>query len=115
MKTNYTKGIACNLKISLWLISIFFSVTIQAQEDEEVQDTTKTGYSVGRVELKNPPSIIEAYTYDPITNRYIYTNTVNGFNINYPVVLTPEEYEELVLRESMRKYFKEKSDAIDGK
>lgn len=115
MKTNYTKGITCNLKISLWLISLFFSVTIQAQEDEEVQDTTKTGYSVGKVELKNPPSIIEAYTYDPITNRYIYTNTVNGFNINYPVVLTPEEYEELVLRESMRKYFKEKSDAIDGK
>lgn len=115
MKTNYTKGIACNLKISFWLISIFFSVTIQAQEDEEVQDTTKTGYSVGRVELKNPPSIIEAYTYDPITDRYIYTNTVNGFNINYPVVLTPQEYEELVLRESMRKYFKEKSDAIEGK
>lgn len=115
MKTNYTKGITCNLKISLWLISLFFSVTIQAQEDEEVQDTTKTGYSVGKVELKNPPSIVEAYTYDPITNRYIYTNTVNGFNINYPVVLTPEEYEELVLRESMRKYFKEKSDAIEGK
>ncbi len=115
MKTNYTKGITCNLKIGFWLISLFFSVTLQAQEDEEVQDTTKTGYSVGKVEMKNPPSILEAYTYDPITDRYIYTNTVDGFNINYPVVLTPDEYEELVLRESMRNYFKQKSDAIEGK
>ena len=46
---------------------------------------------------------------------YIYTRTVDGFNINYPIILTPEEYEKLVLRESMRKYYKEKSDAIDGK
>ena len=40
---------------------------------------------------------------------------MDGFNINYPIILTPKEYEELVLRESMRKYFKDKSDAIDGK
>jgi hypothetical protein len=29
--------------------------------------------------------------------------------------LTPKEYERLVLKESMRDYFKKKSDAIDGK
>jgi len=29
--------------------------------------------------------------------------------------LTPKEYEQLVLRESMRNYYKKKSDAIDGK
>lgn len=115
MKTNYTKGIASSLKIGFWLISLFFSVSLQAQEDDEVQDSTATGYSSGKIELKNPISILEAYTYDPILDRYVYTNTVNGFNINYPVILTPTEYEELVLRESMRAYFKQKSDAIDGK
>lgn len=115
MKTNYTKGMASNIKIGFLLISLFFGVSLQAQDDEEVQDSTATGYSSGKIELKNPPSILEAYTYDPILDRYVYTNTVSGFNINYPVILTPDEYEELVLREAMRSYFKQKSDAIDGK
>lgn len=74
-----------------------------------------TGYATGRLEIKNPNSIVNAYKYDPVTNRYIYTSTFEGFNINYPLILTPKEYQELVLRESMREYFKKKSDAIDGK
>jgi cell surface protein SprA len=74
-----------------------------------------TGYATGRLEIKNPNSIINAYKYDPVTNRYIYSSTFEGFNINYPLILTPKEYQELVLRESMREYFKKKSDAIDGK
>lgn len=115
MKTNYTKGITSSFKISFWLISLFFSVTLQAQKDDDVQDSTATGYSSGKIELKNPVSILESYTYDPILDKYVYTNTVNGFNINYPVIMTSAEYEELVLRESMRAYFKQKSDAIDGK
>lgn len=114
MKTNYTKGITSSFKIGFWLISLFFSVTLQAQEEED-QDSIPKGYSSGKIELKNPVSILESYTYDPILDKYVYTNTVNGFNVNYPVIMTPAEYEELVLRESMRAYFKQKSDAIDGK
>jgi cell surface protein SprA len=93
----------------------FISFGVQAQVNEQVTDTIKKGYDKGKVEFKNPPSILEAYTYDPVTDRYVYTNSVDGFNISYPIILTPKEYEKLVLRESMRKYFKKKSDAIDGK
>jgi cell surface protein SprA len=67
------------------------------------------------MQLDNPPSIIEAYTYDPVTNRYIYTNKVDEFNINYPIILTPKEYDELVLRESMRKYFKKNPTPSTGR
>ncbi|WP_298222162.1 cell surface protein SprA [Flavobacterium sp.] len=89
---------------------------LQAQVVEEVAtDSIKPGYSTGTFQLQNPPSVLDAYTYDPVTDRYVYTNSVDGFNINYPIILTPKEYEALMLRESMRKYFKEKSDAIDGK
>ncbi|NHM06760.1 cell surface protein SprA [Flavobacterium sp. CYK-4] len=91
------------------------SVGLRAQVDEEVTDSIKPGYATGTLTLDNPPSILDAYTYDPVTDRYVYTNSVDGFNINYPIILTPKEYEQLMLRESMRKYFKEKSDAIDGK
>ena len=86
-----------------------------AQDDPPFPNDSIPGYSQGQLDLKNPPSILEAYTYDPVTNRYIYTQSVDGFNINYPIILTPEEYQQLVKRESMRKYFQEKSDAMDGK
>ncbi|WP_395065067.1 cell surface protein SprA [Flavobacterium sp.] len=80
-----------------------------------VQVTDSTGYNTGSIKLENPKSVVEAYTYDPTTNMYVLTKTFEGFNINYPIILTPKEYEQLVLRESMHDYFKKKSDAIEGK
>ena len=92
------------------------SVFSFAQETPvEEQDSIKTGYSVGKITMPNPKSIIDAYTYDPVTNRYIYTASVDGFNIDYPLILTPEEYEKLVRKETMRKYFYEKGLAADPK
>ncbi len=88
-------------------------MTVNAQVVES-QDTVK-GYDTGKLDLPNPNSILESYSYDPVTDRYIYTKTFEGFNINYPIVLTPKEYQELISREAMREYFQKKSDAIDGK
>ncbi|WP_316634176.1 cell surface protein SprA [uncultured Flavobacterium sp.] len=102
-------------KICIFLLVLFCGNVLRAQVNQAIQDTTKTQFSVGKVELENPPSILSAYKYDPITDRYIYTSSVDGFSINYPIVLTPKEYEDLVLKESRRDYFKKKSDAIDGK
>ena len=102
-------------KICIFLLVLFCGFVSQAQVEQVVQDTTKNGFSKGKIQLKNPKSIISAYTYDPVTDRYIYTNSVEGFSINYPIILTPKEYENLVLKESMRDYFKKKVDAVDGK
>ena len=52
------------------------------------------------------------YEYDPITDRYIFTQKVGDFNINYPVILTPKEYDALVTKESVKSYYKEKIDAF---
>ncbi|WP_294818439.1 cell surface protein SprA [uncultured Flavobacterium sp.] len=119
MKTEYSKDLYTQLKYTFSVLFFIFSIAAQAQVDEEeeseaAQDTIK-GYNTGKVEIDNPKSIVEAYTYDPATNRYIYTNKFEGFNINYPIILTPDQYQELVLRESMREYYQEKSKAIDGK
>lgn len=113
METFYNR--AARLFRYTFFLLIFASAQVVAQEDEEEQDSTAVGYNTGAIQLQNPPSILEAYTYDPAIDRYIYTNTVDGFNINYPVIMTRQEYQELMLRESMREYFKQKSDAIDGK
>jgi len=102
-------------KICIFLLFLFCGNVLRAQVNPTVKDTTKTQFSVGKVELQDPPSVISAYKYDPITDRYIYTNSVDGFSINYPIILTPKEYEDLVLKESRRDYFRKKADAIDGK
>lgn len=102
----------------MFLLVFFSAFDVQAQVDEEeenqqVKDTI--GYNTGKIEIQNPPSVVSAYTYDPASDRYIYNSKVGEYNINYPAILTPKEYEDLVMRESMKKYFKEKADAIDGK
>jgi len=102
-------------KICILLLFLLCGNFLRAQVNQSTQDTTKTQFSVGKVELQNPPSILSAYKYDPVTDRYIYTNSVDGFSIDYPIILTPKEYEDLVLKESRRDYFRKKMDAIDGK
>ena len=97
---------------------LFFSFEVHAQIDPEEQDPvtdTIKGYNTGKIEIKDPPSIVSAYTYDPVTDRYILNSKIADFNITYPLILTPKEYEALILKESMRKYFQDKASAIDGK
>jgi cell surface protein SprA len=101
-------------KIHIFLLVFLCGFVSQAQVQNTVQDTIKKGYDVGEVQMANPQSILSAYTYDPVTDTYIYTNSIDDFNINYPVVLTPAEYEKLMLKESMNDYFNKKLDAIDG-
>ncbi len=115
MKTIHHYSYNSIVKISVFILLIFscFNAKAQVEPTEPVQDTI--GYNKGKIAIKNPPTVVEAYTYDPITDRYIYTNTVGGFNVNYPVILTPQEYKDLVVKESVRNYFKKKNDVIEGK
>ena len=98
----------------LLIVSIFcgFVTTSWSQVTDTISDPT--GFTVGIMDLPTP-SIKDLYTYDPITDRYIYTKVLGDFSITYPVILTPQEYQDLILEEEMRAYFKEKIDAVDGK
>jgi cell surface protein SprA len=113
LKTNYHKLHSVFFRFCI-ILSFFLISNFSFAQEEEVNDTIK-GYNTGNINLGNPNSIIKAYTYDPLMDRYILNTSFEGFNINYPVILTPKEYQNLVLKESMHTYFKEKSDAIDGK
>jgi len=84
------------------LVAFIGSITVNAQ------DTTQTGYTTGNMILPTPTGIQDLYTYDPITDRYIYTQTLGDFNITYPLILTPKEYQDLVLKEEIKSYFKNK-------
>ena len=113
MKTIYVQAYHSIQKNSIFLLLLLFPFIGFSQVEE--QDSTKTGFSVGKLELGNPNSIVSAYTYDPITDRYIYNSKFGAYNIKYPVILTPQEYQELMQREAIREYFKQKLDAIEGK
>lgn len=97
------------------LLVLLISTVSLAQVKPTEQDTIKKGYTTGRLQLKDPKSLLSAYTYDPITDRYVYTNSIDGITIEFPIILTPAEYEKLALQEARRNYFKKKADAIDGK
>ncbi len=97
------------------LIIFLLCYSLVAWSQQPAQDSTKTGFSLGKISVPNPNSIESKYTYDPITDRYIYTEKIGSFNINYPVILTPKEYYALVAKENLRSYYKEKIDAFDGK
>ena len=97
------------------VLALLVTVFASAQEPEVVQDSTSTGFNLGQLEMPNPSSIESKYTYDPITDTYIYTETVGSFNINYPIILTPAEYQELIIQENLKSYYKQKIDAFDGK
>lgn len=110
MEKNYSRAISSVFSISLTIVLALAYGSIAF-----AQDSTKTGYTQRPLELPLPPSIEEMYTYDPITDRYIYSQTIGESSIAYPIVLTPEEYEKMLLQQDIQAYFKQKIDAADGR
>lgn len=96
---------------------MFLTVIIYAQQTPTTRpfDSTSTSFSFNNLKTPNPNSIVSKYIYDPKTDRYIYTESIGNFNINYPIILTPAEYQKLVEQENLRDYYKQKIDALDGK
>ncbi|MCB0399533.1 MAG: cell surface protein SprA, partial [Winogradskyella sp.] len=111
-RTNYNQ-----LKSISFYISLVFMMLVSAsgfsQEPEE-QDSTKTTFALGKLKMPNPNSIVSKYTYDPILDRYVYTEKIGDFNIRYPLILTPEEFQRLVLEEKLKEYYKRMADAAAG-
>nr|WP_236995914.1 cell surface protein SprA [Christiangramia flava] len=88
---------------------------MDAAAQETSQDSTKTGFVLGELSLPDPESIESFYEYDPILDRYFFKEKLGSMNLGLPLVLTPEEYEEMVLDQEMRNYFKLKNDALTGR
>lgn len=101
----------------LFLILGFFALNLMFVNTSNIyaQDSTKTGFSYRHLNLPTPISIEDIYTYDPISNVYIFTRKIADRNVSYPLTLSPEEFEKMLLREDMRSYFKRKIDAADGR
>jgi cell surface protein SprA len=105
-----------NLRVLFFLFSLFVFAFAKAQEPSETpQDSIKTGVRLGSLKLPDPPSITTLYTYDSNLDRYVYSSSFNGYNIDFPFILTRKQYLERVLKQQMMDYFREKAAAIAGK
>ncbi|MBT8234890.1 MAG: cell surface protein SprA [Bacteroidia bacterium] len=118
MKTG-AKSILNFYSLKLFSLTLIFlliaQLAIGQENTEQETDSVQTGFALGKIELENPASITSKYTYDPVMDRYIYTEKVGDFDVSYPIMLSPEEYLELVRKEGMKAYFKDKIDAFSGK
>lgn len=113
MKTTYINTVKPLFVKALFLGSFLFGLSVNAQQ-EVVQDSVKTGYDSGNIEMQNPPSISQVYEYDPVLDRYVLNNKLGNINISYPLFLTPKEYEDRLMKESISDYFKQKSQAMNS-
>jgi len=117
LKQGATKILKITFK-STFLFILFFAsmaVSIAQETDEQEVDSVKTGFDLGKIVLENPDSIVSKYIYDAELDRYIYNESVGNFDIGYPIILTPAQYYDLIRKEGIKSYFKEKSDAYSGK
>ena len=75
-------------------------------------DTIENTVYLGNFKLKTPSLFKSKYTYDPISNKYIYNTKIGTIDIGIPLVLTPEQYRKRVREESIKNYFSEKIDLL---
>lgn len=64
--------------------------------------------------LNKPSNVSQEVEYDPITNTYIIKNNIGSIRYRDPMTMTFEEYYQYELDQSLRNYWKERSDANDG-
>lgn len=64
-------------------------------------------------DLRNPSTLKSEFVYDPKSNLYYYTTTLNGRVIGTPIAYTPEQYKAYRRRHENRNFFllKEREEA----
>ena len=98
---------------SLNLRSFVFLLLLILLVDQNIAQEIEP--DLGKINIPNPPSYTEYYEYDAASDLYYFNIKVGDYDINYPIILTPEEYQDLVLKEDLKNYYKSKIDAAEGK
>ncbi len=66
--------------------------------------------------LQNPSNIQSKVIYDPLTKKYLFSETVGTWNYRNPTLMSAEEYEAYEFREQMNDYWRMKAggEALEG-
>ena len=94
------------IKISLLFLFVF-SYDLSGQKIINL-DTIGDVIYLGKFKLNTPSLFKSEYTYDPFTDKYIFSTKAGEINIGVPLVLSPEEYRQIIRKKNIQSYFKEK-------
>ena len=83
---------------------------------EEYEDLNKQS----PVDLRDPDNLNTVIEYDIHTGMYIIRTRIGDMELGTPITLTPEEYQDYSMMESMRAYYRQKNEEnyrneLDGK
>ena len=59
--------------------------------------------------LQNPANIKSNVIYDPVTGKYVFTETVGGWNYRAPTQMTMDEYQDYELKQQINDYWRLKA------
>lgn len=125
------------LKYTLWVFLLalgigmfamnteYLNISVSLPEPEPVmpQDTV-TRYPVAKTapeeyediqqrspaDLRNPDNVKTSVEYDIRTGVYVIRTRIGEMEINTPIMLTPEEYQDYSMQQSLRSYFRRKNE-----
>lgn len=100
---------ALNALVFLWM-ALFCGLAFG-----QVTPTPTDSIQTGQLPYRIPASVLAKYSYDPLLDKYIYTEEIEDILISYPLTMTPEEYQKRVQYEEMKAYFKRKFDQATGR
>ena len=103
--------------IPVWLLlGWLLPASLQAQDSTATaRPDTATAQQTPLLIPAQVPSVRDIYEYDPQRGLYIRKTMVGDFEVNYPLVLTPQEYLQRLKEEQILENFKKNNDAISGK
>lgn len=79
---------------------------VSKTEPETYEDLNKQSPA----DLRDPENIQTVIDYDLQTGMYIIRTKIGDMELGTPITLTPEEYQDYSLQESMRAYYREKNE-----
>ena len=100
----------CNYRLLKDYILLIFFIFFSARFS-----FAQKSYDLNNIGFDDTKNIEEKYIYNSELNKYIISSEVGDYPITYPLVLSVEEFEALVLKKQLRKYFKNKIVALSGK
>ena len=61
-------------------------------------------------DLHNPDNLQTTVEYDILTNRYIVRTRVGDMELGTPITMTPEQYQQYSMQQSMKAYYRQRND-----
>lgn len=107
-KSTYFNTLSHSLIVILF-IGLTFNASLYGQ------DNTDSSYELGTISFPKKNTPLDHYVYDTVLDLYVYVQSGGNYPLNTPLVLSPEEYQRLFLKEQMNSYFKDKVTAISQK